>query len=179
MTVLVPVANGSESLETVAIVNVLRRAGIAVTVASIENGLTVIGTRDIQLTADALFEDVSQQAWDAIVLPGGGPGAEALSRCAPLVERLKQQRAAGKWYCAICASPAVVFGRHGLLAERLATGYPGIDGIPRRVEDAVVVDGNCVTSKGPGTAIAFGLKLAELLAGPEKSREVAASMLAS
>jgi len=177
--VLVPVANGSESLETVAIVNVLRRAGIAVTIASIEHDLTITGTREVKLTADAHLDDVVSQDWDAIVLPGGGPGAEALSKSKTLVERLRKQRDGRKLYAAICAAPALVLGRHGLLEGKRATGYPGIEGIPRRVEEPVVVDGHCVTSQGPATAIEFGLKLVELLAGAEKSKQVAETMLAA
>ena len=179
MQVLVPIANGSESLETVAIVNVLRRAGVAVTLASVEPTLTVSGTRELKLTADAFFKDVAARDWDAIVLPGGLPGAEALGKHAPLIERLEQQRAAGKLYGGICAAPAVALGRNGLLDGKRATGYPGIDGIAQRVDEKVVVDGNCITSQGPGTAIAFGLKLAELLVGAPKSKEVARTMLAA
>jgi 4-methyl-5(b-hydroxyethyl)-thiazole monophosphate biosynthesis len=175
--VLVPIANGSESLETVAIVNVLRRAGIAVTLASIEPTLTICGTRELKLTADALLGDVASRDWDAIVLPGGLPGAEALGRDRALIERLRRQRDGGKLYAAICAAPAVALGRNGLLDGRRATGYPGIDGIPQRVDENVVVDGNCVTSAGPGTAIAFGLKLVELLVDGAKSRDVARAML--
>jgi 4-methyl-5(b-hydroxyethyl)-thiazole monophosphate biosynthesis len=178
MSVLVPIANGSESLETVAIVNVLRRAGIAVTLASIEPTLTVSGTRELKLTADAFFHDVAAREWDAIVLPGGLPGAEALGKHAPLIERLRSQRAAGKLYGGICAAPAVALGRNGLLEGKRATGYPNIEGIPQRVEDKVVVDGSCVTSQGPGTAIAFGLKLVELMTGAAKAKEVARTMLA-
>jgi protein deglycase len=179
MQVLVPVANGSESLETVAIVNVLRRAGIAVTLASIEPDFTITGTREVKLTADAHLDDVVDQDWDAIVLPGGSAGAETLSRNKVLIERLRRQRAAHKLYGAICAAPALVLGRHGLLEGRRATGYPGIEGIPRRVEDRVVVDGHCVTSQGPGTAIDFGLKLVEILVGADKSKQVAETMLAA
>jgi len=153
--------------------------GVAVTLASIESSLTVSGTRELKLTADAFFKDVASRDWDAIVLPGGLPGAEALGKHAGLIERLKQQRDAGRLYGGICAAPAVALARNGLLEGKRATGYPGIDGIAQRVDEKVVVDGNCVTSQGPGTAIAFGLKLAELLAGAPKSKEVARTMLAA
>lgn len=179
MNVLVPIANGSESLETVAIVNVLRRAGVAVTLASVEPTLAVSGTRELKLTADAFFKDVAPREWDAIVLPGGLPGAEALGKHAPLIERLRQQRDSGKLYGGICAAPPVALARNGLLDGKRATGYPGIDGIAQRVDENVVVDGNCITSQGPGTAIAFGLKLVEALVGASKSKEVARTMLAA
>ena len=177
-TVLIPVAHGSESLETVAIANVLRRGGLQVTLASIETDLTVDGTLDIRLTADRFLGDVLSASYDLIVVPGGSKGSEALSACAALIERLRQQRAASQWYGAICAAPAVVLSPHGLLEGRRATCYPAFrDRLAQYVDEAVVVDGNCVTSAGPGTAVAFALKLVELLCGHDKAQQVAAAAL--
>lgn len=179
MPVLIPVANGSESLETVALINVLRRGGIKVTVASIERSKTVMGTRDIPLVADVLFGAIKSKKFDAIILPGGEKGAKAFAKHAGLVEKITAQRMAHRWYGAICASPALVLEPHGLLDGKMATCYPFFkDKLLHYVNQPVVVDGHCITSQGPATAIAFGLKLVELIAGSGKSRRVAADLLA-
>lgn len=176
--VLVPIAHGSESLETVAIVNVLRRAEVEVTVASIESDVHVTGTRGVRLTADKRFIQTLDEKFELIALPGGDKGADALSRYAPLIEKLEVQDDKGKWFAAICAAPALVLAPHHLLDKRRATCYPAFkDKLPHFVDQPVVVDGHCVTSQGPATAIAFALKLAELLAGEAKARQVAAGML--
>jgi len=180
MNVLVPVANGSESLETTALVNVLRRGGVKVTVASIERGKTVKGTRDIALVADCSFSSVKGKKFQAIMLPGGEKGAKAFAKHAALMAKITDQRMAHRWYGGICASPALALQAHGLLDGKQATCYPAFkDKLLHYVNQPVVVDGHCVTSQGPATAIAFGLKLVEILVGTEKSRLVAQQMLAS
>ncbi|WP_020648200.1 DJ-1 family glyoxalase III [Solimonas variicoloris] len=179
MNVLVPIAEGSESLETVAIVNVLRRGDVEVTVAAIGKSRTVHGTRDIVLHADALFEDVAQRTFDAIVLPGGDAGARALGAHAALIEKLKEQRMAHRWFGGICAAPALALAPHGLLDGKQATCYPSYrEALLHWVDQPVVADGHCITSQGPATAIAFGLGLLEKLAGSARRHEVAAAMLA-
>lgn len=180
MSVLIPVANGSESLETTALVNVLRRGGVKVTVASIERGKTVKGTRDIALVADCSFASVKAKKFQAIILPGGEKGAKAFAKHPALMEKITGQRMAHRWYGAICASPALALQPHGLLDGKQATCYPALkDKLLHWVNQPVVVDGHCVTSQGPATAIAFGLKWVELLAGAERSRRVAGDMLAA
>lgn len=179
MKVLIPIAHGSESLEAVTLVNVLRRAGVDVTLASIESSVMVTGTRDVKLTADDLFSKAGKKDYDMIVLPGGEVGAAALAKHAPLIEKLRAQRKAHKWYGAICAAPALVLSAHGLLDGKQATCYPAFkDKLIHFVNQPVVVDGHCITSQGPATAIAFGLKLVELLCGAQKSRQVGSDMLA-
>ncbi|HEY0917053.1 MAG TPA: DJ-1 family glyoxalase III [Solimonas sp.] len=180
MNALVVVANGSESMEAVTIINVLRRGEVAVTVASIESGREVEGTRGLKLTADALWADVAGRDFDLIVLPGGEKGAQALSAHAGLVEKLKAQRQAHRWTGAICASPALVLSAHGLLDGKKATCYPSYrEQLLHYVDLPVVVDGHCVTGQGPASAVAFGLQLVEVLAGTEKRRSVAQGLLAA
>lgn len=179
MNVLIPIADGSESLETVAIVNVLRRGGVKTTVAAIGGSREVRGTRDITLLADALFADVAGQTFDAIVLPGGEPGARALGAHAPLIDKLKEQRLAHRWFGGICAAPALALAPHGLLDGKQVTCYPAFrEQVLHWVDQPVVADGHCITSQGPATAIAFGLTLLEKLAGDAKRKEVASAMLA-
>ena len=107
------------------------------------------------------------------------PGAEHLRDNAALISILKKQKEDGKLYGAICASPAVVLATHGLVGEG-ATCFPA-DGLRSKmsspVDDNVVVQGNVVTSKGPGTALSFGVKLGQLLFGEEKAKEVSGGLL--
>jgi 4-methyl-5(b-hydroxyethyl)-thiazole monophosphate biosynthesis len=178
-TALIPVAHGSESLETVTMVNVLRRAEVEVTVASVEAELDVSGTRGVRLHADKRLLDTLGHRYDLIALPGGEKGAEALNRNAPLIEMLQQQDDLKHWLGAICAAPALTLAPHHLLDGRQATCYPAFKArLPRYVDKTVVVDGHIVTSQGPATAMAFALILVELLLGPAKSRGVAEGLLA-
>jgi len=178
-TALIPVAHGSESLETITLLNVLRRAEVEVTLASIEPELVVGGTRGVRLHADKRLLDVLGHKYDLIVLPGGEKGADALNRHAPLIEMLQQQNDLKHWLGAICAAPALTLAPHHLLDGRQATCFPAFKArLPRYVDKPVVLDGHIVTSQGPGTALAFTLILVELLCGPAKSREVAAALLA-
>jgi 4-methyl-5(b-hydroxyethyl)-thiazole monophosphate biosynthesis len=177
--VLVPIADGIEEMEAVILIDVLRRAGAAVTVASVD-GLEVTASRRVKLGAEVLIRECSALVYDLIVLPGGLPGAEHLRDCPELIALLRQQRQAGRFFGAICASPAVVLQHHGLLDGYQATCYPGLISqlAPHdRIENRVVVDRNCVTSRGPGTAFEYALKLVELLYGPAKSAEIASQML--
>lgn len=177
--VLVPIADGSEEIEAVCLIDTLRRAGAEVTVASV-GVLQVTASRCVQFVADALLADCVSETYDCIALPGGMPGAEHLRDCEPLIAKLKEQKASGRLYAAICASPAVALKPHGLLEGVTATCYPSFrDQLDPAYasNDRVVVDANCVTSQGPATAIAFALKLIELLYTPAKAQEVGKAML--
>lgn len=181
-TALVPVANGSEEMEAVCIIDILRRAGIEVTVASVEETLQVTGSRGTRIVADRPIGECAGQTFDLIALPGGMPGAERLRDCALLTDLLKAQQAAGRFYAAICAAPVVVLLHHGLLDGKRATAHPAFsDRLPDQmpVSQRVVTDGNCITSRGPGTAIEFALRLVAALCGETKAAEIGAHMLVS
>jgi 4-methyl-5(b-hydroxyethyl)-thiazole monophosphate biosynthesis len=176
---LIAVADGIEELEAITIIDCLGRAGAGLTIASVQ-GRQITTCREVTITADCLIADCVGKSYDLIVLPGGMPGAESLGKSKKLVEMLKKQKEAGKLYAAICASPAIVFEHHGLLADKKATCYPGMtDKLKNKeaINQRVVVDGNCITSQGPGTSLEFALKLVELLFGAQKSIELAAAML--
>lgn len=177
---LVPIANGSEDIEAVTIIDVLRRAEVAVTVAAVHDDLTVTAARQTRITADALMSECTGQTYDLIALPGGMPGAESLGQSEPLIKMLREQRDAGRWYAAICAAPAVALEPNGLLEDRTATAHPGFQNRlsdQSRTQERVVIDGNSVTSQGPGTALEFSLTLVECLLGKEKRDAVGAPMV--
>ncbi len=177
--VLVPIADGTEEIEAVCIIDVLRRAGVTVTVASVGE-LQITASRGVKLVADCLIEECRGASYDLVVLPGGIPGAENLRDSEVLTEILKTQKQAGGWLGAICASPAVVLAAHALLDGCRATAHPAfVDRLEdqTRADERVVVDRRCVTSRGPGTALEFALRLVALLCGEDKAREVAAPML--
>ena len=177
--VLVPIADGTEEIEAVCIIDVLRRAEASVTVASVAD-LQITASRGVKLVADKLIGDCVEETYDLVVLPGGIPGAEHLRDSKDLQKILERQKEEGKLYGAICAAPAVVLQHHGLLDQRQATCHPSFVSHLENtdlVESRVVVDGTCVTSRGPGTALEFALKLVELLYGKEKAEEVAAPMV--
>lgn len=178
-TVLVPIADGTEELEAVAIINVLRRAGAMVTVASVTGNCRITASRGVVIIADTLIESCADHAFDLIVLPGGLPGAEHLRDSAILTAMLIRQNAQNRLFGAICASPAVVLEFHGLLKGRRATCHPACQDQMQSaifIDQSVVADGNCLTSRGPGTAVEFALEWVARLYGPEKQKAVAGPM---
>ncbi|MCA9733780.1 MAG: DJ-1/PfpI family protein [Deferribacteres bacterium] len=176
--VLVPIANGSEEIEAVTIIDMLRRAQAQVTVASVHAHKEITAARGTHIVADALLEECVYVDYDLIALPGGMPGAEHLRDCPLLIDRLHKQNQSGKLYAAICASPSVVLETHGLLQGKIATGYPGFHlSDESDSEKPVVVSGNCITSRGVGTALAFSLELIELLFGRALRDKIAKSVL--
>lgn len=174
--VLVPVANGTEPLEAVVTIDVLRRAGAEVTVASAEEQLRVDVCHGAKIVADALISDCADAAFDLVSLPGGMPGASSLRDCKVLEDLVKKQAADGRLYAAICASPAVVLGSWGLLKGLKATCHPSLmeqlSSFAMAVESRVQVDGKTVTSRGPGTTMEYAVTLVEQLFGKEKAEEV-------
>ncbi|CAD7703639.1 unnamed protein product [Ostreobium quekettii] len=179
-SVLVPVGNGVEEMEAVITIDVLRRAGAEVTVASVEDDVKVTCSRGVQLVADANIAECATTEYDLIALPGGMPGAERLRDSEVLAKLLGEQASRKGLYAAICASPAVVFQSQNLLNGRKATSHPAfVDRLADQSSAAsrVVVDGNLTTSRGPGTAFEFALSLVQQLFGEEKMKEVAGPMV--
>lgn len=176
--VLVPMGDGFEEIEAVAVIDILRRAGAEVTVASVTESRRLTGGRGVVLEADTLLASVKAGGFDAVVVPGG-PGTAALRENGRLLGLLQEVDASGAVVAAICAAPTVL-ARAGLLEGRRAACYPSAEadmGGATVVHEEVVVDGNIVTSRGAGTAIAFALKLTELLISPEAARDVAAKII--
>lgn len=181
-TVLVPIADGSEDIETTTIIDVLRRAEIEVCVASAMSGTSITAAQGTKITADKPLQDVLNKSWDMIALPGGMPGAQHLSDHEGLLQLLKKQLEDGKWLAAICASPAVILARHQLISQATATCFPAFrdelkENVAEVSEQSVVVDRNLITSQGPGTAMEFALTLVEVLTSKAKAQEIAAALL--
>lgn len=177
-TALIPLASGCEELEAVTLVDILRRAGVQVTTAGLQDG-PVRASRGTVLVPDAALETALRQDFDLIALPGGMPGSEHLKNDSRIIALLQRMHAAGKYVAAICAAPMALHAA-GLLEGKRATSFPGVlDRLPgshRYSSDAIVVDGNILTSRGPGTAMDFALALVELLTGSGKRQEVEAAL---
>lgn len=175
--VLVPLYPGCEEIEAVTVVDVLRRAGCEVVTAGREDG-PVTASRGVVLLPDQTLGALSDTDFQAIVLPGGLGGSEALAADPRIESLLREALDAGRLVGAICAAPAVVLAPLGVLGDRRATCYPALaEKLPVWVDEPVVLDGNLVTSQGPGTALAFSLALVEVLCGPDTAREVGSAAL--
>ncbi len=176
--VLVPLAEGFEELEAVTIIDLLRRAGVEVIAAGLEDG-PVRASRGTVILPDDSLDNVIQQNFDMIVLPGGLPGADHLNNDRRLREKLREMSESGRYVAAICAAPKVLASA-GLLNDKKATSYTGVldhaDTV-KYVNQPVVIDGNIATSQGPGTAMDFALTLIELMLGADKRKEVEAPLL--
>lgn len=174
---LLVIADGSEEMETVITYDLLVRGGINVTLASVST-LQVKASRGLTLTADSTLESVKGEMFDVIICPGGLPGAQHLQDSHLLSDMLCKQHKRRAYIAAICAAPALVFAHCRLLDKVKATGYPGTEEfIPNYVCENVVVDDQIITSQGPGTTMAFALKIIELLVGEIMAKEVASTAL--
>ncbi|GMR06073.1 MAG: DJ-1/PfpI family protein [Gammaproteobacteria bacterium] len=173
--VLVPLAAGFEELEAVTIIDLLRRANISVTVAGLVDG-AITGSRGTRILPDEILGTSSASDYDMIVLPGGLPGADNLNSDSRIHDLLKQMADDGRYIAAICAAPKVL-ATAGLLVNREVTSFPGVlsevdaEGMHHTGMNTVI-DGNVITSRGPGTAMDFSLELIQLLAGTEIRQQV-------
>lgn len=162
-------ADGFETVEALAPVDVMRRAGLSVTTVSIMGRREVLSAQGVPVIADALMGDFSLFDADALVLPGGGAGTENLSANAAVREEVERMNNEGKLVAAICAAP-MVFGRMGILQGRKATCYPGCEGDLKGAEYTaakVEIDGNIMTACGPGVSFDFGFSIVEHFCGSE------------
>jgi len=177
--VLVPLADGFEDIEAVTIVDVLRRGGVEVVTASLGGSTDVVSAQGVTMRADALFADAEGDVYDAIVLPGGGPGTAALKRSEAVLARLRRQHGERRLLCAICAAPTVLVAA-GVVDEGVQiTCYPTCQmELDRPWTPApVVADGNVITGQAPGCAVLFSLVVLQTLAGQSVARKVARGMV--
>lgn len=172
-------AEGFEEIEGLTVVDLLRRAKLDITMVSMTQALAVTGSHGIQITADAVFEEVDYTDAGMYVLPGGMPGTLNLGNDEGLVTLLKKAHAENRKIAAICAAPSVL-GTSGILEGKRAVCYPGFEDKLTGAEvseDPVAVDGNIITSRGMGTAIEFSLAIITEFLGEEEAQRIAASII--
>lgn len=176
---VVALAEGFEEIEAATPIDVLRRAGVEVVVAGLAAG-PIRGAHGLCYSPDEPLVGLAGD-FDAVIFPGGMPGAKNLGESAAAKKLAESMFAAGKIVAAICAAPVFTLGAWGLLDGRTATCYPGMESMlpekTRFAADRVVVDGRITTSRGPGTAMDFSLAIARQLVGDAKTDEVASALL--
>lgn len=172
-------AEGSEEVEALSVVDILRRGGVDVKIVSVTDQLKVTSSHGVKIEADVLFDDVDLADAEMLVLPGGLPGAYNLAEHEGLAAAIRKQYEKSGNLAAICAAP-LVYGRMGLLEGRKATCYPGFDeNLKGATYTGALVeeDGQFITGKGPAAVFAFGLALLKRVAGAEKAEAVKNGML--
>ncbi|KAK6057615.1 DJ-1 family protein [Cooperia oncophora] len=180
-TALLILADGAEEMEAIITADVLRRGGVeVVTIAGLNGPGVVTCARKTMVTPDRALNDVLSTTYDVVILPGGQPGSNTLAASPVVGQVMKAHHSAGKYVAAICAAP-ITLKSHGIPAA-LVTSHPSVksqleEGGYKYSEDRVVVSDRVITSRGPGTAFEFALKLVELLVGGEKSKSLIAPML--
>ncbi|MCM1181873.1 MAG: DJ-1/PfpI family protein [Roseburia sp.] len=158
-------AAGYEEIEALTVVDLLRRAGIEAVCIAIDNEKQVTGSHNITVSMDTGIDSVDFDSLDMLVCPGGMPGTKRLEACTKLTDKIKEFYEKGRLIGAICAAP-MIFGHMGLTAGRKACIYPGMEEELKGAEvvyDKVVRSDNVITSRGMGTAIAFGLEIVAAL----------------
>jgi len=177
---IVILAPGFEEIEAVTVIDILRRAEVDVTVAGVSDR-TVRASRLTTIVADITLEE-AETYYDALILPGGMPGASNLAASEKVIALIKHINGYGHIIAAICASPAIVLAPTGILNGKQATCYPGMqdkfDDSTIYSEEPVVSDGNIITSRGPATALPFALKIVAHLVDRETSEKVRKALLA-
>ncbi|HDS46162.1 MAG TPA: DJ-1/PfpI family protein [Methanomicrobia archaeon] len=173
MKALLFLATGFEEIESMCVVDTLRRAGVTTVLAGLQKG-PIAGSRGVQMIPDRQLDELTVEDFDAVILPGGSPGYINLGADARVLKMVTKAYESGKLVAAICGAPSIL-GKLGIVRGKRATIFPGMEANligAEPVSDPVVVDGNVVTSRGPGTALEFAISLVELLVGKQKAREV-------
>ncbi|MCD8084711.1 MAG: DJ-1/PfpI family protein [Clostridiales bacterium] len=173
------IADGTEEVECLMVVDLLKRARIETVLVAPGDERRVVTSHGLRIEADQTAAETDFSDADLIFVPGGMPGSEHLSACKPLIEGLERANREGRRIAAICAAPGVVLGRHGFLEGKRATCYPGFEEEMRGARatgEGVVTDGNITTARGLGVALELGLELITLLTD-EKTAETVAKQI--
>jgi len=176
--VLIPLADGFEEMEAVIPIDMFRRAGWTVVAAGMTDA-AVTASRGVRLVPDKSWKDIVPSSFDILVLPGGAKGAQFLASNHEILAAVRDFAKANKIVAAICAAPLVLQAA-GVLAGKRATCHPAVTAQMKActiLNDAVVIDGNIVTSRGAGTAFEFALTLIEIVDGPVKAQSIAESIV--
>ena len=167
-------STGFEEIEAITILDILRRGKVEAQFVSMTGELYVKGAHDILIGADILFEEADYEKCQMILLPGGMPGTTNLAQSKELLIKISDFADSGKYVGAICAAP-LVLEKAGILKNKEATIYPGMEehiSMAKVKTNRVVVDGKVITSRGPGTAMEFSIKLLEILKGRETAQRI-------
>jgi len=170
-------AQGFEEAEAVISIDLLRRAGIQVTIAGLASA-EVSGSRGITIKADTILSNIPE-SFDALILPGGQPGTTNLSRSGEVLDIVRESAARSRLIAAICAAPSVL-GKAGILKGVQACCYPGFEDAltdAKLSNDPVVCDGNIITSRGLGTAIQFGLAIVRYMVDNATAEKIAKAII--
>jgi len=180
MQILFLMADGFEETEFVIPFDYFQRAGFSVTLASVSGESFVTGKLGLKIAADLALKSTDIAKFDAVLLPGGGPGVQRLKASSDVERVVCDFNDQNKWILAICAAP-LVLSKAGLLVDRTATCFPGCEVelvCNQFVEDRVVVDGNIVTSRGAGTAEEFAFECIAQLGGRDLSEKIRQQVVA-
>lgn len=177
---LILLSAGCEETEAVTTIDLLTRAGIDVTYASITENREVMCSRGVVILAQKTFSQIQDLTFDVLILPGGVKGAENFRDTTQVIDKIKQTHQAGNIVAAICAAPAMVLQYHNLFPAAYMTGYPTTkDAIKLWKDDRVYYDEHhrLITSQGPATSIDFALKIIALLKGDACAADVAKGLV--
>jgi 4-methyl-5(b-hydroxyethyl)-thiazole monophosphate biosynthesis len=178
---LVILAQGFEEIEAITPIDILRRGSVEVIVAGLD-GINIASARHLAIHCSDILSNCFKDVFDVIVLPGGGKGVEHLSKSDMVNELLLSQQSAGRLIAAICASPAVVLAPLGILNNKKATCYPGMqEGFDKStvyVDAPVVVDGNVITGRAAGSSIEFALAILDVLTDKRHVEKVRGDIVA-
>lgn len=173
-------AEGFEEVEALTVVDYLRRMDIDVHTVSITKEYKVKGAHNIVVLADKTIDDVKDiDLYDAVIIPGGLPGATNLRDNDKVIDIVKKVSDNGKLAAAICAGP-IVLEKAGIIKSKKVTSYPGFEGDLKDVvyiEQDVVRDGNIITARGPALAVDFAIEIVKYLLGEEKAEELRKDIL--
>lgn len=173
--ILVLLFDGVEEIEAVAPIDLLRRAGLETTTASLSSSHQVVGRSGIEIKADVLLSDLRSETFDVLFLPGG-PGVLDLQENEAILDLIRDFDDSNRWIAAICAAPKILASA-GILDDRSSTSHASARAdLPHPSDDAIVVADRVITSQGAGTAIPFALELIGLIEGEESACAVAASI---
>lgn len=176
---LIFLAPGYEEVEMLTVVDMLRRAGIEIDMISTTDTLEVTSSHNVTVKADRLFKDADFDTAKMIILPGGIPGTPNLLAYKPLTEKIMEFKENGKFLSAVCAAPTV-YGELGILKEHKATCYPGHETklhCAEYIKEAVVVDGQFITSRGMGTCIEFAAAIITRLKDKETADTIKSKII--
>ncbi len=178
---IIILATGFEETEAITVIDILRRAGIEVTIAGLDD-IKTSGSHGITVVTDKKLDELKPDDFDAVVLPGGMPGAVHLANSKIVTEFVKKMNSRGALIAGICAAPSVVMTPMGILENKTATCFPGdqVDFAKstKYKDEPVVEDGNIITSQGPATAMEFAFKIVQKLIGKETEKKLRKATLA-